>query len=102
MGELYYEPEPQVPVVHDYFGPAFDAWTRLWWSRHGGFIAFGWLFLFYLFWIGFKLTVWVGGVILLFAGCALLAIRDLCTYRRRQRQVHAAYVALIERMRETA
>ena len=90
MSELDYEeaPEVYVPMVRDWVGPAFEAWTRgVYPPRRGFFFVGGCLFLpIWGLFVLLKLFIYAVGIVaILFAG-AVWIVAELITYHHRLKQ----------------
>lgn len=88
MSEMDYEsiPEVHVPLVRDWFSPAFDAWTRFLYPSNRRFFVFGsCLFLILFGWLViFKLFLWAAVSVVLLLAFALTIPWDLATYKHRR------------------
>lgn len=90
MAELDWEPAPPldmpVPRSRDWVGPAFDAWTRLFYGRRGFVVLNLFILPFWLVWQFAKLLIYAGGILFLLAAALVTMAVDLCTYPRRRRK----------------
>jgi hypothetical protein len=75
----------EVPVIRDWFTPAYRSWQRSMYGQRGFFFAFGWLFLIMLVMIALKAAIFWGvvAVMLVLYGCT--ATYDILSWRHRVR-----------------
>lgn len=88
MGELSYEPPPEVHVelIRDWFTPAFRAWNRLVYGRRGFYFVGGCLMPFWLLGVFVKAVIFFSVVALMCAAFLITGTVDCVTYRWRYRR----------------
>jgi hypothetical protein len=92
MSELDWEEPPpvdvRVPLVRNWAGPAYEAWTRgCYPPRRGVTVVWGCLFVVpWALWQAFKFVIWAGGIVAILLANLVWTAVELVTYRSRRKR----------------